>query len=109
MWSWETRKARLFFDTKQKTSPRKNGKKPNLSRNNLSLYLGSRPQLHSSNLPADRFGQVRDKVDFTRVFVRRGDLFAVFLQLALQFFGGRAVLAKDDKGLDDLAAHRVML
>src|SRR5439155_10489549 len=66
---------------------------------------GARAQLDPPDLSADRLWQFRDKLDFARILVRRGDAFAVVLQLAPKFLAGCSVAAQHHERLYDLTAH----
>src|SRR6266404_1145492 len=71
--------------------------------------LLSLSQIHASDFAANGLWQLREELDFTRIFVRRGDPLAVFLQVVLELFAGRIVLAYYDEGLDDSSSNRVHL
>src|SRR6266702_4782419 len=72
--------------------------------------LSSPPaQFDPPDLAADRLGQFRDELDFTRVLVWSSDPLAVVLQLAPELLAGRSVTAQHHKRLHDLTAHGVRL
>ena len=55
-------------------------------------------QLHPADLAADSLGEFGDELDLARVFIRRGDASAVFLQLAFLLVRTARILAMLTEG-----------
>ncbi len=64
-------------------------------------------EFEPAGFAADGFGELRDKFDFSRVFVRRNEALTVGLQGDFQVFTAAHFVAENNKGFNDLAAERV--
>src|SRR5271168_5379927 len=62
------------------------------------------PQLDPPDLPADRLGQLVDKLDLARILVGRGDSLAMLLQLGHEMRARRRIRPQLHESLHDRAA-----